>query len=165
MNMVPNIPQLLTTVLGFLILVWILRRFAWGPILDLIDQRRAKIDRDYGLAEQELHEAEALKDDFEAKLGAIKAIERERVQEAVKRGEDLAASIVSRAHIEAQEAAARGAQGLAVEAQKAQVQLRDDVVALAIGAAEKLIAERLDEAKHRQLIEQYIEEIGNKRHA
>jgi F-type H+-transporting ATPase subunit b len=165
MNMAPNIPQLLTTVIGFLILVWILRRFAWGPILDLIEQRREKIARDYSSAERELQEAESLKGDFETKLSEIKVIERERVQEAVKRGEDLAEGIVTRARAEVTETKAKGVQDLEIEAQKAQLGLRDDVVALAIGAAEKLIGERLDDASHRRLIERYIDEIGEQRHA
>jgi F-type H+-transporting ATPase subunit b len=165
MNMAPNVPQLLTTVAGFLVLVWILRKFAWGPILDLIDQRREKIVRDYRAAEQELESAAALKGDFETKLGEIKTIERERVQEAVKRGEDLRDGILAKARSEAEQTKAKGLQDLDVESQKAQLRLRDDVVALAIGAAEKLIGERLDEAKHRQLIERYIAEIGERRHA
>jgi len=165
MNLAPNIPQLLTTVVGFLVLVWILRKFAWGPILDLVDQRREKIDRDYRTAEQELEQAATLKGDFETKLSEIKVIERERVQEAVKRGEDLASGIVEKAHTEVQQTRAKGVQDLQLEAQKAQFELRDTVVALTIGAAEKLIGERLDEAKHHQLIRQYIDEIGEQPHA
>lgn len=165
MNMAPNVPQLLTTIVGFLILVWILHRFAWGPILDLIDQRRLKIETDYRAAETELEKAAALRGDFETRLGEIKAIERERVQEAVKRGEDLSRGIVAKAREEVQQVKAKGEQDLEIEAQKAQLRLRDDVVALALGAAAKLIGERLDEANHRQLIERYIDEIGEQRHA
>jgi len=165
MNMAPNVPQLLTTVAGFVILIWILRKFAWGPILDLIDQRREKIARDYRAAEHELQEAATLKGDFETKLSEIKVIERERVQEAVKRGEDLAGGIVAKARTEVEQTKAKGVQDLEIEAQKAQVELRDTVVALAIGAAEKLIGERLDEQKHRQLIQRYIDEIGEQPHA
>jgi F-type H+-transporting ATPase subunit b len=165
MNMAPNVPQLLTTVAGFVILVWILRKFAWGPILDLIDQRREKIAGDYRAAEQELQDAATLKGDFETKLSEIKVIERERVQEAVKRGEDLAGGIVAKARAEVEQTKAKGVQDLEIEAQKAQVDLRDTVVALAIGAAEKLIDERLDEQKHRQLIQRYIDQIGEQPHA
>ncbi len=165
MNMVPNITQLATTVLGFLILVWFLRKFAWGPILDQLDQRRDKIKSDYAAAEQELQTAESLKADFANKLGEIKAIERERVQEAVKKGEGLASGIVADARQQAETAKAKGRQDLEIEAQKAQVELRDTVVQLAIGAAEKLIGERLDEAKHRQLIQSYIDQIQEQRRA
>ncbi|MEZ4388992.1 MAG: F0F1 ATP synthase subunit B [Candidatus Krumholzibacteriia bacterium] len=160
MNMAPNWPQLFTTVVGFLILVWILRKFAWGPILDLLDQRREKIENDYKAAERELGSAEQLKADFETKLSEIKVIERERVQEAVKKGEVLAEGIVTKARAEVDQTKAKSLQDLEMEARKAQKQLRDDVVTLAIGAAEKLIGERLDQDKHRQLIQRYIDELA-----
>ena len=89
----PKLPQLLTTALGFLFFVWILGKFAWGPILDLLDERRGKIDGDYTAAEKNLAEAEQLKGEFELKLADIKVIQREMVQEAVKRGEDIADGI------------------------------------------------------------------------
>jgi F-type H+-transporting ATPase subunit b len=160
MSLAPNWAQLLTTVVGFLLLVWIMRKYAWGPIIDLIDQRREKIEADYEAAERELGSAEQLKADFETKLGDIKVIERERVQEAVHKGEQLAEGIVTRARTEVDQTRAKSMQDLELETRKAQKQLRDDVVHLAIGAAEKLIDERLDEAKHRQLIERYIDELA-----
>ena len=83
----PKLPQLLTTALGFLFFVWILAKFAWGPILGLLDERRGKIDGDYAAAEKNLAEAEQLKGEFELKLADIKTIQREMVQEAVKKGE------------------------------------------------------------------------------
>jgi len=160
MSLAPNWPQLLTTVVGFLLLVWIMRKFAWGPILDLLDQRREKIDSDYKAAERELGSAESLKADFETKLSEIKVIERERVQEAVKKGELLADGIVTKARAEVDQSKAKSLADLEMEARKAQKQLRDDVVDLAIGAAEKLIGERLDDDKHRQLIQRYIDELA-----
>lgn len=161
----PNVTQVLTTVVGFLLLVWVMRKYAWGPILDQLDKRRDKIERDYAAAEQQLGEAEGLKADFAVKLGEIKTLERERIQEAVKKGEGIAGGIVADARQQAEVAKTKGRQDLEIEAQKAQVELRDTVVALAIGAAEKLIHERLDDQKHRQLIEQYIDHIEGSRRA
>jgi F-type H+-transporting ATPase subunit b len=161
MNMAPNWPQLITTAIGFLILVGIMKKYAWGPILDMLDARRDKIENDYAAAEKELSEAETLKSDFEGKLGEIAVIQREKVQEAVKKGEELRDGIVAKARGEMDEAREKGMQALEIETRKAELQLRDDVADLAIGAAEKLIGERLDDAKHRQLIQQYIDQLGS----
>jgi len=161
----PNVTQVLTTVVGFLLLVWVMGKFAWGPILDQMDKRRDKIRQDYAEAEAQLDQAETLKADFETKLGEIKVIERERVQEAVKKGEAIAGNLVGEARQQVEKVKEKGQQDLEIAAQKAQLELRDDVVRLAIGAAEKLIGERLDEAKHRQLIESYIEQLGEQPHA
>lgn len=157
---IPKIPQLLTQMVGFIILVLILKKYAWGPILDMLDQRRDKIDGDYKAAEKNLAEAEQLKGDFELKLTDIKVIEREKVQEAVKRGEDLAEGIVGKARHQAEETKQKADQDIGIEAQKAQLELRDSVVSMAIGAAEKVIGERLDDNLHRKLIQDYINNMG-----
>nr|MEE4268530.1 F0F1 ATP synthase subunit B [Candidatus Krumholzibacteria bacterium] len=158
---IPKLPQLLTQMAGFIILVWILKKFAWGPILDLLDQRRDKIDGDYQAAEKNLAEAEQLKGDFESKLTDIKVIEREKVQEAVKRGETLAEGIVGKARTQADELKVKADQDIELAGQKATLELRDSVVSMAIGAAEKVISERLDDQLHRKLIEEYISDIAS----
>jgi F-type H+-transporting ATPase subunit b len=155
-----DIAQIITNIIGFLLVVWVLRKFAWGPILDLLDARREKIQNDFAEAENALGEAENLKSDFNAKLGDIKVIEREKVQEAVKRGEGIAEGIVGEARRNADGLREKGLADIAMESDKAQIALRDTVVQMAIGAAEKVIHERLDEDKHRQLIKDYIDNLG-----
>jgi len=155
----PNWTNLLTTAVGFLLFVWVLAKYAWGPILNLLDQRRETIQSDYTAAEKNLADAETLKGEFEAKLADIKTIEREKVQEAVKRGEGLADGIVAKANTEAAARSDKCELDLEIETQKAQLQLRDDVVDMAIGAAEKVIGERLDDGLHRKLIQEYIDSI------
>ena len=152
--------QVFTTLAGFVIVVWILGRFAWGPVLEMLDARREKISADYAEAEKALGEAEELKGDFQAKLGDIKVIEREKVQEAVKRGEEIAGGIVADARSQADILREKGEADLEMEADKAQLQLRDTVVNLALGAAEKVIGERLDDEHHRKLIQEYIDSLG-----
>ncbi len=156
---IPKIPQLITQVIGFLIFVWILRKYAWGPILDMLDERRGKIDGDYKAAEKNLAESEDLRGEFELKLTDIKVIEREKVQEAVKRGEEMADGIVGKARVQADDSRAKAEQDIELETQKAQLGLRDSVVNLAIGAAEKVIGERMDNDLHRKLIQEYIDNL------
>ena len=162
---IPKLPQLLTTLVGFLLMVWILSKYAWGPILDLLDQRREKIEKDYVDAEQTLESAKGLEAGFEAKLVDIKSLERERVQEAVKRGEELSDNIVAKARDDAQTTREKGLQDLEIESQKAQINLRDDVVGMALGAAEKVINTKLDDAEQRRLIQDYIDNLGELPHA
>lgn len=162
MDMVmPKLPQLLTTAVGFLLFVWVLAKFAWGPILNLLDERRAKIETDYAKAEKNLAESETLRGEFELKLADIKVIERERIQEGVKRGEQLGEGIVAKARQSADETRAKAERDIDLEAHKAQIQLRDTVVTMAIGAAEKVIGERLDDQLHRKLIQEYIDRLGD----
>ncbi len=166
MDMVlPDLTQLLTTAVGFLLFVWVLAKFAWGPILNLLDQRREKIETDFKHAESNLAESEKLKHEFELKLTDIKVIEREKIQEAVHKGEELSETIVSKAKHQAEETRHKVEQDIDMELHKAQLELRDSVVDMAIGAAEKVIGERLDDDLHRKLILDYINQLGELPHA
>ena len=156
----PKLPQLLTTAVGFIFFVVILGKFAWGPILNVLDERRGKVEDDYAAAEKNLADAEQLKGEFASKLADIKAIEREKVQEAVKRGEELADGLVTKARTSAEETRTKAAQDIELETHKAQIELRDSVVSMAIGAAEKVIGERMDDNLHRKLISDYIDNLN-----
>ncbi len=160
-----DLPQVLTNILGFVIVVLILRRLAWRPILDFLDARREKIRKDYTDAERAVADAEQMRADFEHKLADIKVIERERVQEAVKRGEGVAGGIVAEARTKADATLAKAKADIDTEVEKAQISLRDDVVRMAIQAAEKVIGERLDDESHRRLIREYIDSLGEARRA
>lgn len=160
-----DLAQILTTVLGFVIVVLILKRTAWGPILEFLDARRDKIRKDYTDAEHALQDAEVLKGEFASKLSDIRTIERERVQEAVKRGEQVADGVVAEARQKAAATFEKAKADIEIEVDKAQLHLRADVVDMTVRATEKLIGERLDDEKHRALIREYIESLGQVRNA
>lgn len=154
---------LVTNVIAFVIFLLILRKFAWGPLMALLDARRDKIKADYATAAGKLGEAEQLRADYDTKLAEIKALERERLQEAVKRGEEIASRIEQEARAKAGEFMGKAEAELDREVGAARLELRAQVVTLALGAAEKLLQEKLDDAKHRQLVENFIQDLGDVR--
>jgi F-type H+-transporting ATPase subunit b len=154
---------LVTNIVAFLIFVWLLRKWAWGPLIAMLDERKAKIQGDFATAEGKVAEAEQLRGDFEAKLAEIKGLEREKLQEATRRGEELAARLEAEAKDKASNILGKGEAELEREVASARSELRAQVVTMAIGAAEMLIKDRLDEAKHRQLVEDYIQSLGDVR--
>ena len=160
-----DLAQILTNIIGFLLVVWLLRKFAWGPILGLLDARREKIRGDFAEAEKALRDAEVLKGEFAQQLGNIKSIERERIQEAVKRGEGIADSLVDEARHQADAVRQKAQTDIAVEVEKARLQLRDAVVSMAISASEKVIGETLDDERHRRLIGEFIDGLEKVPHA
>ncbi len=154
---------LVTNILAFILLLLILRKFAWGPILKMLDDRRDKVQGDYATAKAKVDEAEGLRQGFEDKLDDIKGLERERVQEAVKRGESIAASLERAARDKAEDIREKGHADLDRDVATARLELRETVVSMTITAAEKLVKEKLDDAKHRQLIEDFISGLGDSR--
>ena len=72
MNLV-DVPQVLTQILGFLLMVWILRRYAWGPVIGMLEARREKIAGEFKEGERLKAEAMALKARYDAELKTIDA--------------------------------------------------------------------------------------------
>lgn len=152
---------LATNIVAFLLLLWILSKFAWGPLLNVIDGRREKIRADYAAAAAKVEEAEQFRYDYEVKLAEIKDLERARVQEAVKKGESIAGGIEAEARSKAGSFLEKAEAELDREVVEARMQLRSETVNMAILAAEKLVGEKLDDAKHRQLVEDFIKDLGD----
>lgn len=152
---------LVTNIVAFLLLLWILSKFAWGPLLNVIDGRREKIRSDYAAAAAKVEEAEQFRYDYEVKLAEIKDLERARVQEAVKKGESIAGGIEAEARGKANTFMEKAEAELDREVAEARMELRSATVNMAISAAEKLLDEKLDDARHRQLVEEFIKDLGD----
>ncbi len=149
--------QLLTHFFGFGITVWILKKYAWGPLLGLMDERREKIAGEFDKIESDREEVEKLTAEYEAKLRDIDAERRQKLVEAVDEGKIVAAELKAAAHAESQQMQAKAKADLEREVAKAKVQLRDDMVAITMSATEKVLHEKLDEAKQRDLIGRFID--------
>lgn len=150
---------LITHSVGFLITLWILKKFAWGPILGLIDERRDKIAGEFENIENEKLKAADLTAEYESKLKGIDEERRTQLVDAVNEGKKIAEEIKSAAHEETKKASAKASEELGREVAKAKVQLKEDIISLTIAAAEKIIRERLDDAKHHEMIGAFIEDM------
>ena len=151
--------QILTHIVGFVIALFILKKYAWGPLLKMIDERREKIQSDFDKAEDERKKAEELRTDYEARMKEAEAEARTRIQESIREGQDVAAEIKENARKEAQEVIERAKEELSRDVDKAKVQLKLDIVKMTLSATERMINEKLDEAKHRELIEGFIDDV------
>jgi F-type H+-transporting ATPase subunit b len=151
--------QLLTHALGFLITLWILKKYAWKPLLALMEERRNKIVDEFKEIDSEKDRVAQLTAEYEGKLRDIETERRARLVEAVDEGKKVAAEIKATAQQEVKDLHAKAKADLERDVDKAKVQLRDEMVAITMTAAEKVIKEKLDDAKNRELIGKYIEEL------
>ena len=85
-----DIRQVLTQILGFLLMVWILRRYAWGPLIGMLEARREKIAGEFKEVERLKSEAGELKARYDGELRTIEAQARQRITEAVAEGQRVA---------------------------------------------------------------------------
>ena len=149
-----------TQILGFLITLWLLRKFAWGPLVGMLEARRQKIADDFGEAERAKDEARDLKAGYEQKLRAADAEARSRIQEAVADGQRVAGEIKTEAQAEAARRLERALDEVAREREKAKEQLKQQVVQLSLRTAEKILRQKLDDPTQRRLASEFIDEVG-----
>lgn len=148
---------LLTNAIGFLVVLWILKKFAWGPLLSIMEERRNKISSEFASIEEEQTKVAALKSEYEAKLADIESERRSKIVEAVGEGKQVAEEIKAAARDEAKGIAAKARDELSRDVAKAKVQLKEEMIAITLSATQKIINERLDDSKHRELIDNFIE--------
>ena len=151
--------QVLTQILGFLLLVWILRQFAWGPLLGMLEARRQKIAGQFKEADRLQAEAHDLKARYESELRGIEAQARQRLQEAVAEGQKVAAEIKTEAQGEAQRRLERAQDEIAREGEKAKEILKQRIIAIAMRSAEKILRVKLDKAAQRKLAAEFLDDV------
>jgi F-type H+-transporting ATPase subunit b len=158
-----DIRQVLTQIVGFLIFLFLIRRFAWGPVLQTLEARRAKIAGDLAEAERKKQEAAELKARLEQELRGIDQQARVRIQEAVTDGQRIAAEIKADAQAQARARLDRAEAEIESERAKAQKSLHEDMARLAVAGAERILRKKLEEPEQRRLIGEFIAEARDLR--
>ncbi len=158
-----EIQQILTQAIGFLVLLFILKKIAWKPLLSLLDERREKISSEFQSIERTKSELSRLEQDYKARLAEIDAQARQKIQEAISEGQRIAVDVQEKAREEAKNILNKAKDNIDLEIAKARVELRNQVASLAIKAAEKVIKEELSEERHKRLVTEFIDEAGQLR--
>jgi F-type H+-transporting ATPase subunit b len=143
----------------FLVLLLVLSKFAWGPIVKMLDEREKTIHGAIESAKKERAEAEKL---LASQKAALAQASREAA-ELAKRNQDevekLRQELTAKARKEADELVATARKQIIEEKTKAAAELRGMVADLAIEAAAKLVKASLDEKAQRQLVEDYLQQL------
>jgi len=154
-----EIAQVITHIIGFLVTVWLLKKFAWKPLLSMMEERRNKIKDEFQKIDDDRAETEKLKAVYEGKLKNIEAERRQKISEAVNEANKLASGIKINAQEEARGIIARTTEQLDRDVAKAKVQLKEEMVTITLAAAEKILHEKLDGKKERELVGAFIDNI------
>ena len=151
--------QIVTHVIGFLITLWLLKKYAWSAILGFVESRREKIANSFADIEQGQAEVEAKKKQYDQELETIEALRRERIQEAAREAEALASEIKEEARKETVEMRQKAERDIAIELDKANEVLKDRIIDAVFVTTEKMIKGQLDKNKHTQLINDYLADM------
>jgi F-type H+-transporting ATPase subunit b len=151
--------QLLTHAIGFLITLWLLKRIAWGPLLALLEERRNKIINEFKQIDDEKAAVAKQAAEYEARMKEIDAERRAKIVVAVEDGKKVASDIKATAQAEVKDMHVKAKAELEREVAKAKVQLKEEMISITMTAAEKVVREKMNDQKHRELIGRYIEEV------
>ncbi|HUU28098.1 MAG TPA: F0F1 ATP synthase subunit B [archaeon] len=147
------------TLITFVILFLLLKKFVWGPVLDAVDRREQSLKNMFDNAEKAQAEAKQLLERYENQLGQAKEEVGKILEDGKSRAARSTEEIVQRARRQADEIVERAKVEIDRERQKATDEIKEHVVRISLKAAERLIEKTLDDREHRDLIQQAISEI------
>ena len=147
------------TFVTFLLLIVVLGKFAWGPILQMIETREKTIADALESAKRERAEAENAAAEMRATLEKARAEAAEMVRKNQQEVAAAKAELIEHARKESEELLKQARATIEEERRAAVADLRSQVVDLAIEAAGRLLATQMDEKKQRQLVEEYLEKL------
>ncbi len=155
----PDLQQILAQALSFLILWAVLRRYAWRPLLGVLDARRAKIEDELRQIARRKAEMERLQAEYAAHLKQINDEARAKIQQAILEGKRISAEIQEEARAQGAALAQKSKDTIELELAKAKVTLRDEVAAMAMNAVERILRQKVDAKADRQLVDDVLREL------
>jgi len=151
------------TLLVFLILLIMLRKFAWGPLMGIMKEREEHVASEIDAAEKNNVEAKKLVEEQREMLKQSRVEAQELIERAKKQAEDQKDVIVAAAKEEAESIKASAVQEIQREKEHAIAALQEQVASLSVQIASKVIEKELKEEDQVKLIRDYIKEVGEAR--
>ena len=148
------------SIIQFLLLFYLLRRFLWGPILRTLRDRAAKIREGLALAEQAKADREHLKAEIERLLADARRDAQAIADRMTQAAEAAAADIRAQAKVEADRTRERGREDAKQLHDQALAQLRSELAGMVVLAASRVLGREVDAEQHRALIERSLDEAA-----
>ena len=145
---------------SFLLLIFLVKKYAWGNISSILDERAEKISSDIDGAEEARKKAEELASKREAELAGSRTEAKTIIENAKGTAEKSRADILAEAKLEAGRLKEKANQEIAQNNAEALQSVKGDVADLTISLAEKILSKNLDSQAHKELIDQYIDQLG-----
>jgi F-type H+-transporting ATPase subunit b len=147
------------TFVTFAVLLVLLAKFAFRPIAQALDRRGETIKKSIEEAEKQRAEAKKLMEDYQKQLAEARAEANKIIEEARGLGEDVRKEVVEKANAEASALLQRSQEELQRQKEKGVQELKDTVASLSVQIASKIIEKEVNEATHRQLVENLFKDL------
>lgn len=156
-----NIWSILISLANLVIIFLLLKKLLFKPVKKTLAARQAQVDKIYDDAAAAKQTAEADRAEYEQKLADVKSEAEEILTDARERADRMSEEIIGDAKDKAQAKLERAEEEIAQEKKKAMTELKDDVSALSVDIAEKLLGREIDEKDHAELINKFISEVDD----
>lgn len=153
---------ILAQMLNFFILVWILARFAYKPLVSMMQERKERIAKDLADAEVARNEAEQFKADYAAQIANARQEAQQIVEKAVQQAEATTREQLAAAREQIEREKERARQDIVNERDRAMNNLRNEVISLSVAMATKVVAKDMDSETNTKLIEDAIAKLDSK---
>lgn len=153
-----NLVGLVFQVINFLLLLYLLNRFMFKPLLARMDERSAKIGKGLEDAEAAARDRELARAEREAAVTEARKEAADMLASANKIATDTRNEILGEARAEAEKVTARAREEINAEKERAMAELRQQVADLALTAAGKLVRAEMDGPTQRRLVEEFLAE-------
>ena len=147
------------TIITFLILLGVLTRFAWKPLLKALETRENEISQSLEDAKKAKQELERLSAEGDEIIAKARSEAQGIVSEGKKAAEQLTANTLNKAKEEAMANLSAAKEQIKIERDKAIVEIKGEVVNLSLSIAEKLVKKNLSKEDNKSLIDESLKNV------
>ena len=147
------------TIVIFALFAFVLGKFAWGPLLKVVDEREKSIRDQVDSAERAAAEARDLLAKHEELVRGAAREREEVLARATKEADALRAELVGKARAEAEAAVARAREQIGRERDQAVADLRAQVADIAVEAASRIVKSSLTPEAQRKLVDEFVQSL------
>ncbi len=156
----PNVGLIFWITVVFLLLLLVLRKYAWGPITSALADRERTIDTSIKRAEAALAEARQIQADNQAALKQAEQEAQRILRDAREAAERLRGEEIEKTREQIRKMQAQAQEEIEQQKQRALDELRSEVADLAIQAANKILHENIDSDRQRNLVDRFINQLS-----
>lgn len=156
-----QIPDMVWAIINFLILVAVLNKFLYRPLLGMLDARKQEIKNQLEQADNARQEALQIKEEYTREMQNAREEAQEIIGKATRLAEESKGTILQEARIEAEKVMQKAQEEIRLEKEKAKAELRNEVASLAVLAAGRVLEKTIQPEDHVQMIRQFVQEVGD----
>jgi len=147
---------LIAQIVNFLVLLFILWKFAYGPILAMLEKRQKKIEKGLADAQEAGRKLEESEEKQKEILKKARTEAKDIVEKAHIQAEKAKSEIASEAKVQAEKIITVAKAEIEQEKQKTMAEIKSEIGSLVVAATEKIVDEKMDEEKDKKMIEEAI---------